>query len=164
MSQQKTVLVTGCSSGFGRLMVETLARHGHTTVAGMRDPAGKNASASAELRALAEREHLPLHIVALDVTDDASVQEAVHTAAEKSGGRIDVLVNNAGIASFGITEAFTIEQVARQFDTNVFGPLRMKRAESGRRPDRGNEHEPGADSDAVHGDLLRDQGGRRDVR
>ncbi len=58
-------------------MVETLARQGHSVFAGMRDVAGRNAPAAEALRQLAEREQLPLHIVELDVTDDASVEQAI---------------------------------------------------------------------------------------
>jgi NAD(P)-dependent dehydrogenase (short-subunit alcohol dehydrogenase family) len=107
----QTMLVTGSTSGFGRLTVETLARQGYTVFAGMRAVAGKNAPAAEELRALAEREHLALHIIEIDITDDASV-----------------VVNNAGIAYSGPLEAFTLEQVQQQFDTNVFGVLRVNRA------------------------------------
>jgi NAD(P)-dependent dehydrogenase (short-subunit alcohol dehydrogenase family) len=127
MANGLVVLVTGSSSGFGRLMVETLARRGHVTFAGMRDPDGRNASAAGELRALADSQKLPLHVVALDVTSDASTEAAAAAAIAKAG-RIDALVNNAGIASFGATEAFTLEQVAEQFNTNVFGSLRTRRA------------------------------------
>src|SRR6266567_2614047 len=65
---RQTVLVTGGNSGFGRLIVVTLARQGAHVFAGMRDPGGKNAQAAAELRALAEQEHLALDMVSLDVT------------------------------------------------------------------------------------------------
>ena len=67
-----TILVTGGNSGFGRLIVETLARQGAHVFAGMRDPGGKNTQAAAELRTLAEQDHLALDIVSLDVTDDTS--------------------------------------------------------------------------------------------
>lgn len=127
MADKSVVMVTGCSSGFGRLMVETLARRGHTVIGGMRDPEGKNAGPFAELKRLTETEKLPLHVVPLDVTSDASTNAAMKKALAVAG-RIDALVNNAGIACFGITEAFTVDQVTAQFDTNVFGALRMNRA------------------------------------
>src|SRR6266704_3554901 len=63
VSMEQTILVTGSTSGFGRLTVETLARQGYIVFAGMRAAAGKNAPAAAELRTLAEQEHLALHIV-----------------------------------------------------------------------------------------------------
>lgn len=117
----KTILITGASSGFGRDTAETLAKAGHRVFASMRDPADKNREAANALWSLG------LDVLPLDVTDDESVQKAVQSAVDKAG-RIDVLVNNAGIASAGITEAFAPDQVRALFDTNVIGPLRMARA------------------------------------
>lgn len=124
---RKTILVTGSNSGFGRLIVETLARQGAHVFAGMRDPNGKNAQAAVELRALAEQEHLALDIVSLDVTDDASVQQAIDAVLQKSS-RLDVVVNNAGVSYLGPLEAFSIAQVQQQFETNVFGVWRVNHA------------------------------------
>ena len=124
---EQTMLVTGSTSGFGRLMVETLARQGYIVFAGMRAVTGKNAPAAEELRALAEREHLALQIVEIDVTDDASVEQAIKSIVGITG-RLDVVVNNAGIADIGPLEAFTLKQVHQQFETNVFGVLRVNRA------------------------------------
>jgi NAD(P)-dependent dehydrogenase (short-subunit alcohol dehydrogenase family) len=123
----QTILVTGSNSGFGRLMVETLARKGYSVFAGMRDVAGKNAPAAEALRQVAERERLVLHIVKLDVTDDASVEQAVE-AILGTTGRLDVVVNNAGVSYSGPLEAFTLEQVRQQFETNVFSVVRVNRA------------------------------------
>jgi NAD(P)-dependent dehydrogenase (short-subunit alcohol dehydrogenase family) len=123
----QTILVTGSTSGFGRLTVETLARQGHTVFAGMRAVAGKNATAAEELRAQAQREQLAVHIVEIDVTDDASVEQAIKSIIGITN-RLDVVVNNAGIAYSGPLEAFTLEQVQQQFDTNVFSVLRVNRA------------------------------------
>jgi NAD(P)-dependent dehydrogenase (short-subunit alcohol dehydrogenase family) len=123
----QTILVTGSTSGFGRLTVETLARQGHNVFAGMRAVAGKNAAAAEELRTLAERDHLALQIVEIDITDDASVEQAIASIVGIAG-RLDVVVNNAGISYSGPLEAFTSEQVQQQFDTNVFGVLRVNRA------------------------------------
>ena len=124
---EQTILVTGSSSGFGRLTVETLARQGYRVFAGMRAAAGKNAPAAEELRALAQREQLALHIVEIDVTDDASVERAIAVIIETTG-RLDVVVNNAGVSYTGPLEAYTLKQVQQQFDTNVFGVLRVNRA------------------------------------
>ena len=123
----QTILVTGSTSGFGRLMVETLARQGYIVFAGMRAVAGRNVSAAEELRVLAEREHLALRIVEIDITDDASVEQAIESLTGITG-RLDVVVNNAGMAYSGPLEAFTLEQVHQQFETNVFGVLRVNRA------------------------------------
>jgi len=108
-------------------MVETLARQGYIVFAGMRAAAGKNAPAAEELRALAQRERLALQIVEIDVTDDASVERAIAVIIE-TAGRLDVVVNNAGVAYSGPLEAFTLEQVRQQFETNVFSILRVNRA------------------------------------
>src|SRR6266446_8544326 len=123
----QTILVTGSTSGFGRLAVETLARQGYVVFAGMRAVAGKNASAAEELRALAQREGLALHSIEMDVTDDASVERAIAMIIETTG-RLDVVVNNAGVSYSGPLEAFTLEQVRQQFETNVFSVLRVNRA------------------------------------
>jgi NAD(P)-dependent dehydrogenase (short-subunit alcohol dehydrogenase family) len=123
----QTILVTGSNSGFGRLTVETLARQGYRVFAGMRAVEGRNAPAAADLRTLAEREQLALQIVELDITSDASVEQAIKSIVD-STGRLDVVVNNAGVAYTGPLEAFTLEQVRQQFETNVFGILRVNRA------------------------------------
>src|SRR5260221_7681920 len=124
---EQTLLVTGSTSGFGRLMVETLASQGYTVFAGMRDLAGKNAPAAEALRQWAGREQLALHVVDLDVTDDASVEQAID-AIVRTTGRIDVVVNNAGVSYSGPLEAFTLDQVRQQFETNVFSVVRVNRA------------------------------------
>lgn len=123
----QTVLVTGSNSGFGRLTVETLARQGYNVFAGMRAVAGRNAVAAEELRALAEREQLALQIVEIDVTDDASVDQAIESIIA-SVGRLDVVVNNAGMSYSGPLEAFTPEQVQQQFEINVFSVIRVNHA------------------------------------
>ena len=122
--EAQTILVTGSNSGFGRLMVEQLAQQGAYVFAAMREPDGKNAQAAGELRELAEREHLQLEPLSLDVTDDASVQGAIDAIVEKNA-RLDVVVNNAGVSYVGPLETFHIEQVQRQFETNVFGVWRV---------------------------------------
>ncbi len=127
MDTKKVILVTGSSSGFGRLTVETLARQGHQVYASMRDINGRNAEASDQIRELAERENLAINLVELDVTDDVSVDKAVSEVIERSG-RVDVLVNNAGFGYMGPTETFTLDQIQQQFDTNFFGVARMNRA------------------------------------
>ncbi|HET8853001.1 MAG TPA: SDR family oxidoreductase [Ktedonobacteraceae bacterium] len=124
---EQTILVTGSNSGFGRLTVETLARQGYRVFAGMRAAAGKNAPAAEELHALAQREQLALHLVEIDVTDDASVEQAIK-AIIGATDRLDVVVNNAGVSYSGPLEAFTLEQVQQQFATNVFSVLRVNRA------------------------------------
>ena len=127
MDSKQVVLITGSSTGFGRLFTETLARKGHTVFATMRDPGGRNAKNAAEVRALAEKDSLPIHVVEMDVTDDASVERAVDAVVAKAG-RIDVAINNAGYYLSGLEEAVTTEQARRLMDTNFLGSMRVNRA------------------------------------
>jgi len=121
------VLITGASSGFGRLIAQTLARKQYQVFATMRDVEGRNASVARELRALASRESLHLSVVELDVTSDGSVERAVPAAIEQAG-RIDVLINNAACGVLGLAESYTTEQARRIFDTNFLGIVRTNRA------------------------------------
>jgi len=127
MNSKQVVLITGASTGFGRLFTETLARKGHTIFATMRDPGGRNAKNASEIRTLAQNESLPIHVLEMDVTDDASVERAIDAAVSKAG-RIDVAINNAGYFLTGLEEAVTTEQARRLMDTNFLGPVRVNRA------------------------------------
>jgi NAD(P)-dependent dehydrogenase (short-subunit alcohol dehydrogenase family) len=127
MNSEKVALVTGCSSGFGRAIAETLARRNCHVFATVREIQGRNRKAAGDLVALAKQESLPLQVLELDVTSETSVQSAVD-AAQSEAGRIDVLVNNAGDSLLGLLEASTVEQTQRIFDTNFFGVVRMNRA------------------------------------
>jgi len=127
MNSKQVVLITGSSTGFGRLFADTVARKGHTVFATMRDPGGRNAKNAAEIRTLAEKDSLPIHVLELDVTNDASVERAVDAAVAKAG-RIDVAINNAGYYLSGLEEAVTTEQAQRLMDTNFLGPVRVNRA------------------------------------
>ena len=127
MNSKQVILITGSSTGFGRLFAETLARKGHTVFATMRDAARRNAKNASEIRTLAEKDSLPIYVLELDVTDDASVERAVEAAVAKAG-RIDVAINNAGYVVSGLAEAVTTEQAQRLMDTNFFGPVRVNRS------------------------------------
>jgi NAD(P)-dependent dehydrogenase (short-subunit alcohol dehydrogenase family) len=127
MNSKQVVLITGSSTGFGRLFADTLARKGHTVFATMRDPGGRNAKNAAEIRTLAEKDSLPIQVLEMDVTNDASVERAVDAAIAKAG-RIDVAINNAGYYLSGLEEAVTTEQARRLMDTNFLGPVRVNRA------------------------------------
>ncbi len=117
----KTILITGASTGFGRDTAETLARAGHKVFASMRDPEAKNRAHADALRGQ------NIEVVELDVTDSQSVDRAVDAVIAKAG-RIDVLINNAGVAAAGVSEAFTPEQATALFDVNVIGLHRVTRA------------------------------------
>lgn len=123
----QVVLITGTSSGFGRLIAETLARKGFHVFATIRNMKTRNAAAARELEQLAHRESLNLQVLELDVTQEASIDEAMNEVMNKSG-RIDVLVNNAGYAVMDLSETVTTAQAQRQLDVNFFGVLRMNRA------------------------------------
>lgn len=127
MSSKQVVLITGSSTGFGRLFTETLARAGHTVFATMREPGGRNAKNAADIRGLAQKESLAIHVLEMDVTNDGSVERAVDAAINKAG-RVDVVINNAGYSLAGLAEAVTTEQAQRLMDTNFFGPVRVNRA------------------------------------
>jgi len=116
------VLITGASTGLGRLTAEVLATNGHRVFATMRDPRGRNAAHAKALEVLSG-----VTVLELDVTSDGSVTTAIATALENAG-QIDCVVNNAGFGSFGLSEAFTPEQWHTIFDTNLIGCVRVNRA------------------------------------
>jgi NAD(P)-dependent dehydrogenase (short-subunit alcohol dehydrogenase family) len=112
-SISRTVLVTGCSSGIGHATAARLAGRGWTVYATARRPETLAGLVAAGCRTLA-----------LDVTDEASMGAAVATVEREAGG-VEVLVNNAGYSQGGALEEVPLDQLRRQFETNVFGLLRM---------------------------------------
>lgn len=121
----KSILITGCSTGFGRLAAEHFARLGAKVFATMRRTPRPEAE---ELTAIAERDKLDLHVIRLDVLYQYEIDDAVAHAERLAGGAIDVLINNAGISFGGPIEIQDMEATQLTFDTNVFGPHRMARA------------------------------------
>jgi len=117
-----SVLITGCNSGFGFHASLTFARQGHDVFATVR-----NLDRAKPLHDAAEAEGLELHVLRLDVRDADSVEGAISEVVERSG-RIDVCVNNAGVEVRGPIEECSDDEVLVQFDTNVFGLLRVVRA------------------------------------
>jgi NAD(P)-dependent dehydrogenase (short-subunit alcohol dehydrogenase family) len=109
----KAVLITGCSTGIGRATAELLAGKGWTVYATARQPATIDDLVAHGCKTLA-----------LDVCDDASIDAAVQ-AVEKAEGAIGVLINNAGYGQEGAVEEVPMAQVRRQFETNVFGLVRL---------------------------------------
>ena len=115
------VLITGSSTGFGKLIAETLLKDGHEVAATMRGVDGKNkASAQALTKAGAK-------VVGLDVTDDASVERGVLASISALGG-LDAIINNAGFSYLGLQETFTPEDWKKTFDVNVYGVQRVTKA------------------------------------
>jgi len=129
----KTIFITGTSTGFGKLMTITLAKAGHTVIAGMRETQGKNEAIAKELSTL-----FNVDVVDIDVSDDRSVKGAFEYALNKYVN-IDVLVNNAGLAGFGLVEAYSVDQIRKLFEVNFYGVIRayqavlpaMRKAKSG---------------------------------
>jgi NAD(P)-dependent dehydrogenase (short-subunit alcohol dehydrogenase family) len=123
----RSILVTGCSSGFGKLIARTMGRCGYRVYAGMRSIHERNAEAARELSDWAVAQNAAIDIVELDVDSEESVNGAVR-AIRDAGGEIDVVVNNAAITAWGPTEAFDFEQLTSVYNTNVFGPWRVNKA------------------------------------
>lgn len=116
MAQQQVILVTGASSGIGEVIARDLAKAGYFVYAAARR--------TDRLEAMRSSNILPL---ALDVTDEASISAAVEQIVREKG-RVDVLVNNAGYAQYGVLEDVTTAEAQRQFDVNVFGLMAVTRA------------------------------------
>jgi NAD(P)-dependent dehydrogenase (short-subunit alcohol dehydrogenase family) len=109
----RTVLITGCSTGIGRACAARLARAGHTVYATAR-----------RLEAIEDLREAGCRTLALDVTDEASMTAAVESV-EAEQGAVGALVNNAGYSQSGAIETLSMEDLRRQFETNVFGLVRM---------------------------------------
>ncbi|WP_379546864.1 SDR family oxidoreductase [Qipengyuania sp. DSG2-2] len=120
-----SILITGCSSGFGKLGAEHYARLGARVFATMRNMPRPEAD---ELRDLAIAEKLDLFVIEIDVQDDESVMAGVAEAERINGGPLDVLINNAGIGLSGPVEVQDMEATQMMFDINVYGCHRMARA------------------------------------
>lgn len=112
-----TILITGASSGIGEATAKHFQSKGWNVVATMRNP-----DSGADLAALEN-----VQVARLDVTDPNSITTAVENAVSRFGS-IDVLLNNAGYGAYGALEAFSMERIRRQFDTNVIGLLEVTKA------------------------------------
>ena len=128
MAQDSQVaLVTGASSGFGRMIAGELAAAGLVAYASMRDTGGKNADTVRDMAGEAKSKGVDLRTIELDVQDEASAETAAATILREHG-RVDVVVHNAGHMVWGPAEAFTPEQLAELYDINVLGTQRVNRA------------------------------------
>src|SRR5450755_2463433 len=109
----KAVLITGCSSGIGRATAERLSRAGYSVYATARRP-----------ESIAALKDAGCETLALDVTDEQSMRAAVD-AVEQAEGAVGVLINNAGYSQSGAIETVPLQAARRQFETNVFGVVRL---------------------------------------
>jgi NAD(P)-dependent dehydrogenase (short-subunit alcohol dehydrogenase family) len=123
----KIIVITGASSGFGRLTANALARSGHTVYASMRETTGRNAPQAADVRKFAKENGVDLRPIELDVLSQESVDSAIASIIA-THGNIDVVVHNAGHMVFGPAEAFTPEQLGELYDINVLSTQRVNRA------------------------------------
>jgi len=119
---RKTVLITGGTDGLGRAAALLLARRGYDVFA-----AGRSSAKRQELDRLAHEEKIPIRTLEMDVCDNLSVEIGVEFVLEK-GGAIDVLINNAGVGYMAVVEELRLEDLRKQFETNLFGVLRVTQA------------------------------------
>lgn len=127
MTSNKTIVVTGASSGFGRLSANALASAGHTVYASMRETGGRNAPQVADVERYAKDNRVDLRAIELDVSSQESVDTGIGQIITAQG-RLDVVVHNAGHMVFGPAEGFTPEQLAELYDVNVLSTQRVNRA------------------------------------
>jgi NAD(P)-dependent dehydrogenase (short-subunit alcohol dehydrogenase family) len=122
MVKEKTAVITGSSSGIGFETSLLLAKNGFSTYATVR-----NADKAKALRDISDKGELPIQVVELDVDSDKSVEDAIERINDESR-RIDVLVNNAGYALVGALEELSMDEIKAQFETNLFGAIRVMKA------------------------------------
>jgi NAD(P)-dependent dehydrogenase (short-subunit alcohol dehydrogenase family) len=123
---KKIIVITGASSGFGRLTANALAKAGHAVYASMRQTTGRNAPQAAEVEKFARENNVDLRSIELDVSSEKSVEAAIGQIVAEHG-RLDVVIHNAGHMVFGPAEAFTPEQLAELYDINVLSAQRVNR-------------------------------------
>lgn len=124
---KQVIIITGASSGFGRLSANALAKAGHIVYASMRDTTGRNAAQAADVQRYAKDNDVDLRALELDVGSQKSVDAAIAKIVAEQG-RLDVVIHNAGHMVFGPAEAFTPEQLAELYDINVLSTQRVNRA------------------------------------
>lgn len=120
---RKLALVTGAGSGIGRCIVDELTAAGYLVIAGMREPSGRNRANAESIRQAHPQQ---ARVLELDVCDDRSATACVEQVLAEAG-RIDVLVNNAGIMFQGVSEAYDMAQAYDLMETNFFGAVRLNR-------------------------------------
>lgn len=123
----QTVLITGSSTGFGFRTAKRLAVGGARVFATMRERDGRNAQRAQALERFAAESGVRLSTLEMDVTDDQSVSQAVDLVLADEG-RLDILINNAGVWGPGVLEAYTLDDWRKLFEVNLFGAIRATRA------------------------------------
>lgn len=116
---KRTVFITGCSAGFGKVTAELLAEKGYTVLAGVRNSTTANKAVSDEL---AKKDNI--EVVELDLASVASISAAVEQVKDR---QIDVLINNAGVCGTGFTEMHVVDKMKKVFEINVFGLYELTR-------------------------------------
>lgn len=124
---KSVIVITGASSGFGALTARALADAGHTVYASMRGTQGRNTPQVEEVKKYASEHDVDLRALELDVSSQESADTAIQAIVADTD-RLDVVIHNAGHMVFGPAEAFTAEQLAEQYDTNVLSTQRVNRA------------------------------------
>ena len=125
---KKIIVITGASSGFGRLSDDALAKADHTAYASMRDTTDRNALQVAAVKKFAWDNNVDLRPIELDVSSESSMKKAIRQIFAEHG-RLDVVIhNNAGHMVFGLAGAFTPEQFAELYDISVLSIQRVNRA------------------------------------
>jgi NAD(P)-dependent dehydrogenase (short-subunit alcohol dehydrogenase family) len=124
---KQVIVVTGSSSGFGRMACNALALAGHTVFASMRETQGRNAPQVASVESFARSQKVDLRPLELDVGCEDSVEAAIAKIVADAG-RLDVVIHNAGHMVYGPAESFTPEQLAELYDVNVLSTQRVNRA------------------------------------
>jgi NAD(P)-dependent dehydrogenase (short-subunit alcohol dehydrogenase family) len=124
---KQVIVITGASSGFGRLTANALAHAGHTVYASMRETTGRNAAVVADVEKFARDNKVDLRALELDVGSQDSADAAIAKIVAEQG-HLDVVMHNAGHMVFGPAEAFTPEQLAELYDINVLSTQRVNRA------------------------------------
>ena len=120
--QLSVAVVTGSSSGIGLATSLALAKNGYRTYATMRNLAKRDS-----IQSVADKQHLPIRTVQLDVTDENSIKSAIQSILSEAG-RIDLLVNNAGYVLTGAFEDIGMDEIKSLYETNVFGVIRVTQA------------------------------------
>jgi NAD(P)-dependent dehydrogenase (short-subunit alcohol dehydrogenase family) len=115
----KTVLITGCSAGFGKVTAEMLANQGYHVLAGIRDTKSSNQEMAEELS-----KQNNIEVIELDLASEKSITDAVNSIKDR---RIDILINNAGVCGTGFTEVHSTDKLRKIFDINVFGLYELTR-------------------------------------